>query len=175
MKNRFILLFALSLFTFNLSAQTLQKSEGNIRFISDKKGFNAETTSFKSEINVKEKTISFTVFIADFLFKKKKMQAHFNNKGVMNSSLFPEATFKGKLITQADLSVAGTYDIEVKGIIKIRDVEKEYSAKGTIKITSAGVAVSSEFMIVREDFNIKGFYASMTDDIIKVYLVAVYK
>lgn len=175
MKNQLLLTLTAFIFTFNISAQTLQKTEGNIRFISDKKGITAETNSFKSEINVQKKSISFTVYIADFLFKKKKMQTHFNNKGVMSSALFPEANFKGKIICDADLSISGTYDVVVTGMIKIRDVEKEYSAKGSIKITSAGVAVSSEFIILREDFNIKGFYASMTDDLIKVYLVSVYK
>lgn len=156
-------------------AQTLKLREGNIRFISDKKGFSAVNTTFKSEINVEEKTVSFTIPIVEFVFEKQKMQDHFNNKKVMNSNKFPEATFNGKIITDKDLSASGTYDISVEGKMNIHNVEKDYKTKGSIKITSDGVAVKSEFVIIREDFNIKGLYASMTDDVIKVFLVAVYK
>ena len=175
MKKTLIIIFLTTISSLSLSSQTIKLSEGSIRFISEKKGISAENTSFSSQINVKEKSVSFTIPIAGFIFKKQKMQDHFNNKGVMHSEKFPEATFNGKIITDKDLSKAGTYEVVVEGKIKIRNVEKDYKANGSIKITTEGVAIKSEFKIVREDFGIKGFYASMTDDIMKVFLVAVYK
>jgi polyisoprenoid-binding protein YceI len=175
MKKRLILLLIIVIPSLTIFAQTLKLNEGNIRFISDKKGFSAENTSFTSEINIQEKTISFIVPIVKFSFVKPKMEKHFNNKGVMNSKEFPTATFNGKIITDKDLTKPGTYQVTVEGKINIHNVEKDYKAEGSIKITSEGVAIKSEFVINREDFEIKGLYASMTDDVIKVYLVSVYK
>ncbi len=175
MKKILLILLVAITSSFTLSAQTIQLSEGSIRFISDKKGFSAENTTFESKVNLQEKTISFSVPITGFIFKKQKMQDHFNNKGVMDAKQFPQATFNGKIITDKNLSDNGTYNVKVAGKIKIKDIEKDYEAEGSIKITTEGIAIKSEFVIIREDFNIKGFYASMTDDIIKIYLVAVYK
>jgi polyisoprenoid-binding protein YceI len=175
MKSELFILLIIAASSFNITAQTLQLREGNIRFISEKKGISAENTTFKSEINIQEKTISFSVPITGFSFEKQKMQDHFNNKGVMHSKLFPNASYNGKIISNEDLSKPGSYDVKVEGKIKIKDAEKEYTANGTIKISVEGVAIKSEFMINKKDFNIKGLYANMTDDIIKVFLVSVYK
>ena len=173
MKSSILFLFIYVVSLINLSAQSLTLKEGNIRFISEKKGISAENTTFKSELAIKEKNLSFLVTIEGFVFKKPKMQDHFNDK-VMISATFPSASFNGKIITNEDLSKPGTYDVKVEGFMQIKDVKKEFSANGSIKISADGVAVKSEFMINKKDFNITGFYANMTDDIIKVFLVAVY-
>jgi len=173
MKSSILILFIYVVSFINLSAQSLALKEGNIRFISEKKGISAENTTFKSEINIQEKSISFSITIKGFIFKKPKMQDHFNDK-VMISETFPTASFNGKIITTEDLSKPGTYEVKVEGNMQIIDVKKEYNANGTIKISADGVAVKSEFMINKKDFNIEGFYANMTDDIIKVFLVSVY-
>ena len=93
MKTGILVLLIFIVSSLNITAQTLQLNEGNIRFISDKKGITSENNTFKSEINIQEKNISFSVSITGVTFQKKKMQDHFYGKGVMHSESFPEATF----------------------------------------------------------------------------------
>lgn len=99
--------------------------------------------------------IEFAVLIKGFEFKKALMQEHFN-ENYMESSKYPKASFKGKIVNSSaiNFSTPGTYPATVKGIMEIHGVKKEITVPGTIKVTSQGAQATAKFNVNVKDYNI---------------------
>ncbi|MBK9421907.1 MAG: YceI family protein [Flavobacteriales bacterium] len=101
-------------------------------------------------------TIEFSALIKAFEFEKALMQEHFN-ENYMESSTFPKATFKGKLVPAEgdDLSKTGIHAVNVEGMLTIHGVEKPMKAKGTVEVGADGtVKAMCDFDIKPEDHGI---------------------
>ena len=132
----------------------------------------ATSHSFTSALDLSEKTIVFSIPIQSFIFRSSTMQKHFNAENVMNSKEFPKAKFKGTIITDEDLSVAGTYAVTVEGEMTIKGSTNAFTSEGEVVVKDGKIDVSSSFTVNGFDF---GIDSKDFGDLVEVTLNASYE
>ena len=143
------LLPLLILCSINCFSQKYISNDGEITFFSyapieDIKAVNKKVSAV---YNSADDNIVFQLNINDFNFRKKLMQTHFN-ENYLESDLYPQSTFIGKVIVlEGDKA-------KVKGMLTIHGVTKEIEADGTLLKNNESVKILSEFKVKLEDYNI---------------------
>lgn len=89
-----------------------------------------------------------------FKFKIPLMEEHFN-ENYMESSKYPKATFKGRIINfdSSKLATSGKYDLE--GDLTIHGVTKKIKTKISLVLKEGKLYVTSSFTVKAQDYNIK--------------------
>lgn len=149
-------LFALSL-GYTVQAQRFFTRDAKVQFNSDTpmekiEGVNKSGTAV---IDTKTGRMEWKVLSKNFLFEKALMQEHFN-ENYMESSKYPNATFKGDIVDLAAVNFAkdGAYKVRVKGTMTIHGVSKEIEVPGTITVKNGNLEVSSSFSVACADYDI---------------------
>ncbi|MBL7866342.1 MAG: YceI family protein, partial [Cyclobacteriaceae bacterium] len=141
-----LLLPALLVFSLasTANAQRLFTRDAKIQFTSDTpmekiEGVNKSGTAV---LDTETGRMEWKVLIKNFIFEKALMQEHFN-ENYMESSTYPNATFKGALVSLSavNFSKDGTYKVSVKGTMTIHGVSKEITVPGTITVKNGTVLV----------------------------------
>ncbi len=140
------------------NAQTYKsKKEGNsIHFLSKSPLEDIDATNktplavFKTETS----EIQFGVVMTQFKFKAALMEEHFNENYV-ESTKYPQATFKGKVNEKMDLTKDGENKVTVTGKMTLHGVTKDITTEGTITKKGDDIVVVSSFKIKVADYNIK--------------------
>jgi len=127
--------------------------------------FEASVPSFE-EVKAKNNNVSAIVnsdtgefaalaLIKGFRFKVALMEEHFN-ENYIESSKFPKATFKGKIIDfeLSKLSESGKEFI-VSGTITMHGVDKLVELPATLTIVDNTISMKLRFTLKPEDFNIE--------------------
>ncbi len=153
-----IKLIALALlFSLGVSAQKLSTRTGYVKFFSEAPVENIEAVNkqVSSIINAENGEFAFLVPIKGFQFEKALMQEHFN-ENYMESSEFPNATFKGTIsnFAELDLSEDGTYKATFTGVMTVHGVDKKMTETATIIVKDGKVSLASEFKIKPEDYGV---------------------
>lgn len=163
MKNILLTILAITSFVLIGIAQNKEMNSGNILFHAiNKKDVKANTKTFKSKINLTEKTVSFNVPIESFVFKNGVMYKHFVNENNMSTSLFPKASFEGKISSNSDLTKEGRHIVKVEGNMTIKGVSVPFSTNGLITNKGNDTFISATFLLDGTKFGldnekIKGF------------------
>lgn len=148
----------IALFTISLTnAQKFYTKSGTISFISKASLETIEAINKTSTcvLDTKAGTIDFTVPIQGFVFDKKLMQQHFNDK-YMESNKFPKASFKGIIDNNTiQYNTGGTYDITASGKLTIHGITKDVMATGKITVNGETIMATSAFAINLSDYDIK--------------------
>lgn len=87
-------------------------------------------------------------------FNNELQREHFNENYV-ESSIFPEATFSGKIIESINISELQTTKVRAKGKLSLHGIDKECIFYVVIKNDGKTIEFSSDFFIALQDFNIK--------------------
>ncbi|MCW5923274.1 MAG: YceI family protein [Saprospiraceae bacterium] len=171
MQKRLFILAALFVFAAPTFAQKYFTRDGKVKFFSDAsmEKIEAVNKSATAVLDAATGKMEWKVLIKGFLFEKALMQEHFN-ENYMESSKYPNATFKGEItnLSEIDLSKDGTYKAKVKGKMNIHNVEKDMETAGTIKVSGNAITLHSEFLVKCSDHNIKieaGKVANIANDI----------
>lgn len=92
--------------------------------------------------------------IKAFKFKVPLMEEHFN-ENYIESSKYPKATFKGKIINFdiSKLNISGNNDLE--GDLSIHGVTKKIKTKITLVSKDGKLHLITNFTVKAQDFNIK--------------------
>ncbi|MEO0471819.1 MAG: YceI family protein [Bacteroidota bacterium] len=157
MNIRLTLFAILFLCSFSLSAQLFVGEGGEVSFVSDAplEEIVARSNSLRGAINLDDQTFAFTIDIATFEgFNSPLQREHFNEK-YMESTRFPKATFRGKIIESIDVGVGGTQSIRAKGVFSIHGVSQERIIRSTIRRTANGFQVDAKFDILLEEHQIE--------------------
>ena len=137
---------------------SITQKSGVISFFSSTpvEDIKAENTSFTSSINPADSSVSFSVPIKGFVFRKRLMQQHFNEQ-YMESEKFPVANFSGKLEQPIPPLTGGltTFRTRVTGTLTIRDVSKEIDGEVVIARSSDEMDARCELIIRPADFGIR--------------------
>lgn len=105
-------------------------------------------------VNTKTGEIASLALMKGFRFKVALMEEHFNENYV-ESDKYPKSTFKGKIdnFDYAKLTTqGGTYTI--KGKLELHGKSKDITITATIKKTSDGLTLVSNFTINTDDYGI---------------------
>lgn len=138
------------------AGQTYICRNGNISFISDApleliKAVNEKLTGV---LNANDRSFSFRVPIKDFEgFNSSLQRVHFN-EDYMETELFPNSTFRGKIIEEVDLSVPGDYKIRAKGKLSIHGVEIDRIIRCDLTADKNQIKVHAVFTLFIADHNI---------------------
>jgi hypothetical protein len=151
----FILLF-ISCFSAK-GQQVYEVQNGIIRFHSDapQELIRASSTQLQGAIDVKKKTFAFRIGISSFLGFNSPLQREHFNENYMETEVFPEATYLGKIIEDIDLTKDGEYVVRAKGKLKIHGVEQERIIRSTIISKNGKLSIQSGFVVFLADHNIK--------------------
>jgi hypothetical protein len=114
----------------------------------------AKSTQAVGAINQGTKDVFFKVPMKTFAFKKALMQEHFNENYV-ESDKYPDATFKGKITDEVDLTRDGTYKVTVSGDFTVHGVTKPRTIPGTLVVKGNNMHVNTSFDVKLVDHDIK--------------------
>src|SRR3954468_13445099 len=129
-KNKIIIIgFAvlIALCAYTPAPRLYKTTNGKISFRSDAplELIKASSDDLGGAIDTAKKIFNFKIPINSFEgFNSRTQREHFN-ENYMQTEQYPEASFKGKIIEDIDLSKEGTYTIRTKGMLNIHGVEKE--------------------------------------------------
>ena len=145
------------LFTNIVSSQTIfSTQEGIIRFQSEAplETITATSSLLKGAIDIKNRTFAFTVNIKSFNGFNSPLQKEHFNENYLESHIYEEATFIGKIIEKVDLSKDGEYTIRAKGKLNIHGIEQERIIKSQITINDNQFKIESFFTIYLSEHGI---------------------
>ena len=129
---------------------------GSVSFISDAplELIKASNEKLSGALNVNDRSFSFQVPTKAFEgFNSSLQKVHFN-EDYMETELFPNSTFKGKIIEEVDLTVAGEYKIRAKGKINIHGVEIDRIVRCDLRVSENKIQVNAAFTVFIADHNI---------------------
>ncbi|MCJ8210992.1 YceI family protein [Mucilaginibacter sp. RS28] len=113
----------------------------------------ATSTKGTSVFNAQTGDLAFSVPIHSFQFEKSLMQEHFN-ENYMESDKYPNATFKGKVQENVDVTKDGSYPITVAGTLVVHGVKQNRTIKGNLMVKNGAVTMTAEFVVMCKDHNI---------------------
>jgi len=136
--------------------QTLICRSGHISFISDAplELIQASNEKLTGVLNANDRSFSFRVPIKDFEgFNSSLQRVHFN-EDYMETELFPNSTFKGKIIEEIDLRAPGEYRVRAKGKLSIHGVETDRIVRCDLIVDNKQINVNAAFTVFIADHNI---------------------
>jgi len=148
----------LILISGNLFAQKYITKNGKISFYSDGEVEKIQATN--NQVNAALDTttgdIVFKVLIKSFEFEKALMQEHFNDN-YLESDLFPNSTFKGKVtnIITMSFNKNATFSAVITGDLTIHGITKNVTEKGTFEIKDGKIIGTSKFNVTLSDYGVK--------------------
>ncbi len=159
MKKIIFILFLIFLRPFITLAgpEIYSADNGTITFRSEavQELINATSHNLHGLIDAGNRTFAFRILIRSFVGFNNGLQAEHFNENYLESDKYPEATFKGKIIEQIDLTRDGKYMVRAKGILSIHGVEQERIIKSEVTVQKEVIHVESHFTVLLNDYDIK--------------------
>jgi len=130
---------------------------GKVTFRSDavEELISATSNTLHGLIDVDKRTFAFRLMIRSFQGFNSALQREHFNVNYLESEKFPEATFRGKIIEQVDLTRDGKYSVRAKGILSIHGIEQERIIKSEVTVQKGLLHVESRFTVLVSDHEIK--------------------
>jgi YceI-like domain len=119
-------------------------------------------------IDINKKIFSFSIPMRSFQGFNSPLQKEHFNENYVESDKYPQATFKGKIIEDQDLTVDGTYELRAKGILTIHGVSQERIIKSDVTVSNKTITIKSVFSVLLSDHNIpipKVVYQKLANEI----------
>ncbi len=114
----------------------------------------ASSNQLKGIIDAKQRNFAWSIEIKTLKgFNSPLQQEHFN-ENYMETTLYPTASFTGKIIENINFDTDGTYNIRAKGILEIHGVRQERIVKVRLDVKKSNIILHSDFTIALEEHNI---------------------
>lgn len=113
----------------------------------------AKNTKTSSLINTTNRELMVRIPIAQFQFKNRLMQQHFNET-YLESEKFPYATFKGTINELINFSNSGSYDLSASGTLNIHGVDQKRTLRGKLIIDENNLKLDARFDVLLIDHKI---------------------
>ncbi|PHI18819.1 hypothetical protein CEQ90_15825 [Lewinellaceae bacterium SD302] len=156
--NNYLLTFLLFIYyCANLSGQLYRGEKCTVSFRSDAplELIEADSRRLRCAIDTEARVFAFRVKINSFEGFNGSLQREHFNENYLESSTYPEATFKGAIIERIDLSEAGEYTVRAKGTLIVHGIAQERIIKSTVRSDGERLEVRSNFTIPLEDHGIE--------------------
>ncbi len=115
----------------------------------------AKSSKLSGAINSDKGLFAFSIPIKSFEGFNNPLQREHFNENYLESSLYPTATFTGKIIEQIDFDKDGEYKVRAKGKLSVHGVAQERIIKSTIEIKKGKLYVNTNFSILLDDHKIR--------------------
>lgn len=142
---------------FPQSNTVLSTRNGKAYFLSDAplEMISATSRNLIGVLNTKDRSFSFSITVSTFEgFNSALQQTHFN-EDYLETDLYPQATFKGKIIEEVDLGIPGQYNIRAKGKLNIHGIDSDRIIRCDLDVESGSIKVKAKFTVFLDDHNIK--------------------
>lgn len=155
----FMLLF-LFFYALRVNCQPVGKYaivNGTIEFTSkaNLETIKANSNELKGLIDPVSHSVAFRVANNSFLGFNSQLQHDHFNENYMETDLFSNCTFKGKIIDEVNFNKDGVYPVRVKGVLNIKGVGQEMIIKGVIYVKGNELFLTSEFIVSLSDHDIR--------------------
>jgi hypothetical protein len=130
---------------------------GQAYFLSDAplELISATSNSLIGVLNTEDRRFSFSIPVSTFKgFNSSLQQTHFN-EDYLETDLYPQAIFKGKIIEEVDLRVPGQYRIRAKGKLNIHGLDNDRIIRCDVSVEPGIIKVEAVFTVFLNDHNIK--------------------
>ncbi len=153
----FLILLALFWGFGKSHAQVFEVDRGQVRFFSDasQELIRASCDRLHGLLDVKKRQFFFKVDIQQFMGFNSALQREHFHENYMETSIFPSASFQGKIIEDVDLLQAGTYEVRAKGGLTIHGVTQERIIASRIRSESGLLYIESMFLVPLAEHGIK--------------------
>jgi len=129
---------------------------GQVNFVSDAplELIKAASSELTGALSVSDRSFSFKIPSRSFEgFNSSLQRTHFN-EDYMQSELYPNSTFKGKIIEEVNLTKQGRYTVRAKGKLTIHGVEFDRIIRCDLDVQKNKILVHSNFTVFLDDHNI---------------------
>ncbi|MBX2904857.1 MAG: YceI family protein [Taibaiella sp.] len=153
-----LLLMFLPVFLGNAQVSSIYEvSSGSIGFrsVAPKELISAASDKLKGVMDVQKRTFAFKISMASFLGFNSQLQREHFNENYLETSVFPEAVYKGKILDEVDLLKDGVYSVRTRGKLSVHGVETERVLAAEVTVHNREIEISSEFTVALSDHNIK--------------------
>ncbi|WP_268847356.1 YceI family protein [Flavobacterium aestivum] len=138
-------------------SQKMMTRTGEIKFEASVPSFEpvaAVNNSVSAILDESNGEFAALALVKAFKFKVPLMEEHFN-ENYIESSQYPKATFKGKIINfdASKLTNEAKYDVE--GDLTVHGVTKKIKTKMSLVLKDGKINASCNFTVKVQDFNIK--------------------
>lgn len=140
-----------------LFSQIFMCHDGVTRFTSEAplELIKASSDKTSGALDTKTKNVAWSVDVSTFEGFNSALQKEHFQENYMETEKYRNATFKGKIIEDFDLTKNGTFTVRAKGTFNIHGTEKEKIVKVQITVNNKLVLVESKFEVPLEDHNIR--------------------
>lgn len=142
----------------NAFAQKLMTREGEVKFEASMPTFEEIAGKNNTTSCIFDETTGDFValtLVKGFKFKSPLMEEHFN-ENYMESSKFPKATFKGKVLNFDKSKLSSTKTAyELEGELTIHGVTKKVKTKIYLTLNAGKVIATSNFSVKLDDYNVE--------------------
>ncbi len=153
----FLLLFLFAQINVGQSqGQFYKLTSGTVHFQSDAplEFIEATSTQLKGVLDLEKNHFAFSVSMTSFEgFNSPLQRVHFN-ENYLESNLYPNSTYSGKIIERIDLEDQDQHRIRAKGKLTIHGVVQERIIPCTIRIEDNNLFVQSQFTVLLEEHDI---------------------
>ncbi|MCG8326508.1 MAG: YceI family protein [Chitinophagales bacterium] len=140
-----------------LSAQELYYTDSGIAYFKSEaplEVIEATSNELKGVIDPLKRTFAFSIRINSFEGFNSPLQREHFNENYMESKQYKEATFKGKIIEQEDLTKNGSYTVRAKGVLNIHGVTQERIIRSTVITKEGEIQINSSFTVLVAEHDI---------------------
>jgi len=129
---------------------------GEVNFTSDAplEVIKAASDKLAGILNTGDRSFSFSIPMKSFQgFNSSLQRTHFN-ENYLESDLYAQSTFNGKIIEEVDFSSPGVLKVRAKGKLNIHGIEQDRIIRCSMKISPGSIEVETEFKVPLEDHDI---------------------
>ncbi|MBK7964596.1 MAG: YceI family protein [Bacteroidetes bacterium] len=151
------LMLTISLSTYSQISGKYSLVSGEINFVSkaDLEIIKSTSKALKGAIDPVSHLIAFKIANNSFIGFNSQLQRDHFNENYMESDLFPNCTFSGKIIDEVNFMKEGTYPVRAKGVLTIKGVSQERIVKGIVYIKGDELFLTAEFVVNLRDHDIR--------------------
>ena len=152
-----LILTCLGLPLLGQNASVFSTSNGKAYFLSDAplEMISASSNSLIGILSIEDRRFSFYIPVSTFEgFNSALQKTHFNDD-YLETDLYPNATFKGKIIEEVDLRVPGRYRIRAKGKLDIHGLVHDRIIRCDLVVEADRIRVNAQFTVFLDNHDIK--------------------
>ncbi|GAL85303.1 hypothetical protein MYP_2532 [Sporocytophaga myxococcoides] len=138
----------------NVNAQTFTTESGHAEFKAKASlnSYTGNSNQLKGTINLKQKTVYFSVPFESIDTGIKKRNKHM--KELIETDKYPNAEFEGKIISDLNAEKDGSQKVTVKGNFKMHGVSREITVEGSLRRNGDKLTAEAEWKVLITDYKI---------------------
>lgn len=115
----------------------------------------AKSNELRGILDSEKKVFVFKVLLNTFEgFNSGLQREHFNDK-FLETEIYPEVIFSGKIIEDVNFENDGTFSIRAKGKLTVHGIDQERIVKVNVTVKNHMIFIESTFSILLADHSIK--------------------